>query len=175
MIVGIEVSDITSPNNKRDIIIGMNTTLNDVRGIGLPFVKKIETLHPITLGAVLSFEFDDSRQVHMLICHDLGQYGWKNADHFVRFGMDFLWHTEPAREYSIVQIGTGRVGHRDRADPVAIRTAMTNSFLPVTLFVFNPEKSRVIHVALPELKPFRAWSPTHGVEDIRYAAQQRPK
>ena len=170
MIVDVEVGDITAPENPRDIIIGMNATLSDVTGIGLPFVRKITTLYPITLGSVLSFEFDTSRHVHMLICHDIGAGGWKNAPQFVRFGMDFLWHTEQTRKYSIVQIGTGRVGYRDGADNGAIRTAIANSFLPVVLFVYDAKKRMPAHAALAPLKPFRAWTPTHGVEEIHYAA-----
>ena len=168
MITDITVGDITSPDNKRDIIIGMNSTLNDVTGIGLRFVKKISTIHPITLGSVLSFEFDKTRNVHMLICHHIGEDGWKHTDNFVRFGMDFLWHTEPNRKYSIVQVGTGRVGRRDGADVIAIRTAIATSFLPVTVFVFDAEKRAAARATAPMLKPFRAWSPEHGTENIRH-------
>ena len=106
----------------------------------------------------------------MLICHDIGAGGWKNAPQFVRFGMDFLWHTEQTRKYSIVQIGTGRVGYRDGADNGAIRTAIANSFLPVVLFVYDAKKRMPAHAALAPLKPFRAWTPTHGVEEIHCVA-----
>lgn len=41
MIVGSEAGDILSPANHRDIIIGMNTSLGEVNGIGRPFVRNI--------------------------------------------------------------------------------------------------------------------------------------
>jgi len=169
MINDIKVGDITSPENRADIIIGMNTKLQDVTGIGLPFVKKINALHPIDLGSVLSFKFDDDRNVHMIICHRLGDNGgWKDADMHVRFGMDYLWHTERnGRKFSTVQIGTGRVGVRDGADPVCIRTAMATSHLPVTLFVFNPRETvaAVIELERP-MTAYRAWHPVHGEERL---------
>lgn len=49
MITAIKVGDITSPANPKHIIIGMNSKLNDVTGIGRPFVNKIHTAQPIKL------------------------------------------------------------------------------------------------------------------------------
>lgn len=168
MIINIEVGDITSRENHADIIIGMNSELKDVTGIGLPFVKKINALHPIDLGSVLSFKLDNDRNVHMIICHHLGKGGWKDADMHVRFGMDYLWHTERnGRKFSIVKVGTGRVGVRDGADPIRIHTAMATSHLPVTLFVYNPRETVAAHVALERpLVAYRAWHPVLGEERI---------
>ena len=168
MIKNIVVGDITSPANPYDIIIGMNSTLSDVTGIGLPFVQKIAAIHPIVPGSVLSFEFTPERHVHMVICHDIGETGWIYADRYVRFGMDYLWHTERGRCYSIVQIGTGRVGKRDGADPAAIRSAMAASYLPVDLDGYDPGARQVVDAAVvhPPLRAFRAWHPTYGEERI---------
>lgn len=169
MITNIVSGDITSPKNNADIIIGMNVTLNDVTGIGLPFVRRVTTPHPLTLGGVMSFRYSgvQGRQIHMLLCHAIGGRRWHDADRYVRFGMDFLWHIEPERKYSIVRIGTGRVGLRDGADAVAIHTAMSNSYLPVVLYLYNQETKTPAHAA--ELIPFRSWTPKHGAEEVRVA------
>ncbi len=180
MIRDIKVGDITNPANKADIIIGMNTTLSDVLGIGRPFTDKIATIHPIVRGSVLSFEFTPERNLHMIICHDIGAGGWNAADMQVRYGMDYLWHSEAIqqggldylligtqRRYSIVQIGTGRVGKRDGADPAAIRSAMAASFLPVDLYVYDPGAREAVETAsVVPLRPYRAWHPIHGEERI---------
>jgi len=167
MIKNIKVGDITSSRNHADIIIGMNSSLSDVSGIGIPFVKKIQTVHPITLGSVLSFEFSSTRNLHMIVCHHLGDGGWIGADEHIRFGMDYLWHTEGAkRRFSIVQIGTGRVGARDGASHIEIRTAIATSFLLVDLYVYAPEKeTATAHVAqVAPLRAYRAWHPVFGQE-----------
>lgn len=168
MIRDIKVGDITSPSNQADIIIGMNSTLSDVTGIGLPFVKQIAAIHPIVRGSVLSFTFTPERNLHMLICHGFGMVGWSNAEMHVRFGMDYLWHTDGGRQYSIVQIGTGRVGKRDGADTAAIRSAIATSFLPVDLYVYDSAVRQVVEntMAQPPLRAFRAWHPTYGEERI---------
>lgn len=167
MIKNIVVGDITRPTNSADIIIGMNSTLSDVLGIGRRFVDKIAAIHPIVRGSVLSFEFTPERHLHMIICHDIGEAGWIDADREVRFGMDYLWHTERARRYSIVQIGTGRVGRRDGADPAAIRSAMAASFLPVDLYVYDPGVHEAVATAhQAPLRAFRAWHPVLGEERI---------
>ncbi len=168
MIRDIKVGDITSPSNPADVIIGMNSTLSDVTGIGLPFVKQIAAIHPIVRGSVLSFRFTPERNLHMIVCHAIDDGGWVNADMHVRFGMDYLWHTEAMRQYSIVQIGTGRVGRRDGADDIAIRSAMANSFLPVDLYVYDPAVHQVIANAMAQqpLRAYRAWHPIHGEERI---------
>lgn len=168
MIKEIIVGDITSKDNRADIIIGMNSQLHDVTGIGTPFVNKVKTAHPIDLGGVLSFKFDEGRHVHMIICHHLGKDGWIGAEMHVRFGLDYLWKTEGnRRKFSIVQVGTGRVGTRDGADPVSIRTAMATSFLQVKLFIHNPLETKAAHVSLKRpMVAYRAWHPTMGEERL---------
>ncbi len=177
MIRHIVPGDITDPRNKADIIIGMNSALNDVTGIGLPFVKQSIPTRAIQLGSVISFNFDTNRKLHMLICHHLGEGGWAGADRHVRFGLDYLEHLahmdeEPPveRDYSIVHIGTGRVGIRDGADKVAIHRAIADSHLTVDLFVYKkPEEAAVVSMRTP-LVPFRAWSPNFGEERMSLAA-----
>ncbi|TXH01058.1 MAG: hypothetical protein E6R05_06155 [Candidatus Moraniibacteriota bacterium] len=167
MINDIVVGDITRPTNPADVIIGMNSTLSDVLGIGRPFVKKVAAIHPIVRGSVLSFKFTPERHLHMIICHDIGEGGWVGADQQVRFGMDYLWHTDGSRRYSIVQIGTGRVGKRDGADPTAIRSAIAASFLPVNLYVYDPGAREAVEAAVQApLRAFRAWHPVLGEERI---------
>ncbi len=173
MIIGHETGDITSPNNRRDIIIGMNTNLGDVKGIGLHFARNLKLTHPLTLGGVLSFKYDEGRHLHMLVCHELGGGGWKNAERYVRFGLDYLWHSEivekfTTREFSIVEIGTGRVGMRDGANAPLIHQAMTFSHLELTLFVNFNNVGRVAGadaIVVP-LRAYRAWTPQHGEERL---------
>ena len=173
MIQDIVSGDITAPENPADIIIGMNSQLSDVTGIGRPFVNKLKTKHPIELGCVLSFEFDDERQLHMIICHHLGNGGWMGSDMHVRFGLDYLWQKpgHALRKFSIVKIGSGRVGQRDGANPAAILTSMTNSFLPVTLYLFNKrlQEEGVVAMKKPPLRALRVWHPNHG-EEVPLAA-----
>ncbi|MAZ56616.1 hypothetical protein CL653_02400 [bacterium] len=168
MIKDIKVGDITSPENPAHIIIGMNSQLNDVTGIGRPFANKIRTAHPIKLGSVLSFKFDATRNLHMLICHHLGKNGWAGSDMHVRYGMDYLWQTEKHTEvFSIVAIGTGRIGVRDDADAVAIRTAMANSYLPADLFIYQKPEMAVMHDEAPvPLHVYRHFHPIYGEERI---------
>jgi hypothetical protein len=162
----IRVGDITAPIHVADIIIGMNADLDDVRGIGREFVKNVIPARALKLGSVVSFDFGDGRDLHMIICHKLGKGGWVNADRHVRFGLDYLEHTRAiGKTYSIVQIGTGRIGIRDHADPVAILSAMATSFLPVTLFVNDLELDQMpadLGEQRPVLRPFRAWVPHEG-------------
>jgi hypothetical protein len=174
MITDIVYGDITSPKNPADIIIGMNNTLKDVTGIGRPYLERIAAAHPIKLGSVISFKFDseDQRKIHMLICHKLGLGGWNEADRFVRFGLDYLDHTElNNKKFSIVNIGTGRVGKRDGARPADILTSITNSFLPLTLYIWDrPEQEAAADsIALP-LVPYRMWNMETGEESIRLVA-----
>ena len=168
MITAIKVGDITSPANPKHIIIGMNSQLNDVTGIGRPFVNKIRTAHPIKLGSVLSFEFDDTRDLHMLICHHLGADGWADSDRHVRYGMDYLWQTEKHTEaFSIVAIGTGRIGIRDGADAVAIQAAMANSYLPADLFIYpEPERVTKQDEFFVPLRAYRHFHPIFGEERL---------
>ena len=107
MIKNIRVGNILSPENDSDIIIGMNLQFKDVLGIGKPFVDRIVRTRDLRLGSVISFEHDDERELHMLVCHRIGKCGWKDAEQFVRYGMDYLWQKRPDRKYSIVNIGTG--------------------------------------------------------------------
>jgi hypothetical protein len=168
MIEHIRIGDITSSDNPSHIIIGMNSQLQDVLGIGMPFVDKIETAHPIKLGSVLSFKFDGTRNLHMLICHHLGRDGWVGADMHVRYGMDYLWQTEEwGKSFSIVQIGTGRVGTRDGANAVAIRTAMATSHLPVNLYIYRKPEGVAESNAVPvPLTAYRHFHPVYGEERL---------
>jgi hypothetical protein len=78
--------------------------------------------------------------------------------------MDYLWQTEKqSRQFSIVEIGTGRIGKRDGADPISIRTAMANSYLPATLFIHNPRELEPVHevLSLP-LVAYRSWNARQG-------------
>ena len=129
-----------------------------------------------------SFEFTPERNVHMIICHAIGEGGWVHADRYVRYGLDYLWQTEAAqharggldylmvgtqRRYSIVQIGTGRVGKRDGADHALIRSAIADSYLPVDLYVYDPALRQLVEQAQqPPIRAFRAWHPVHGEERI---------
>ena len=170
-IKSIRVGNILSPDNPTDIIIGMNAEFDDVTGIGKPFIDQIVKTRDVSLGSVITFDYDGSRQLHMLICHHLLKGGWDRADHYVRYGMDFLWNSDPNRDYSIVNIGTGRVGKRDNADHAAIRTAMSTSFLPVDLFVLNEsERPAAAMAQVIPLKPLRMWDMARGETDIRLAA-----
>ncbi len=166
MIEDILVGDITGSDNPRDIIIGMNTELQEVHGIGKPFVREIEAVYPLQLGSVLSFEFDDRRHLHMIVCHCLGRNGWSQSDRYVRFGMDYLWRRDgETRQFSIVKIGTGRIGKRDGADHAAIHTAMATSYLPVHLFLYEAGEAVAADIGLrmpTTLRAYRRWDMTHG-------------
>ena len=172
MIEDIIIGDITSPQNRRDIIIGMNTDLNDVTGIGLRFVKNLIPLKALEPGSVLTSDFDDQRKIHMLICHRLGPAYWYNADQHVRFGMDYLHYTNNSgRKYSIVQIGTGRIGQRDKADHAAIRKAMEESYLPVNLHILDIRSAEAISYAnRAPLVATAAWNHRHGPIPLQLAA-----
>lgn len=183
MIDNIRQADITLPNNPSDIIIAMNQTLSEVTGIGLSFVRQIKLSRPLVRGSVLSFEFTPARNVHVLICHKIGPNGWVDADKYVRFGMDFLWRNDAAllsdeggfdrpktaqpRRYSIVEIGTGRVGRRDGADHAAIRRAMEASHLHVDLYLYKPPaRDKTVSAIVTPLRPFQAYHPLYGMEHI---------
>ncbi len=166
MILNIIHGDITSPQNLSDIVIGMNSQLQDVTGIGLQFVRSMIPAEVIKLGTVISFDFDTNRKLHMIICHDLGKGGWNNSDRFVRFGLDYLYHLDnEGRTYSIVQVGTGRVGKRDGANPATILTAISTSFLPLDLYIFTPPEGESVRAELPVLTPLTAW--THMGGEVR--------
>ena len=172
MIKNILVGNILAPENKFDIVIGMNTAFDDVRGIGKPFVERINKTRKIRLGTVVTFDYDGRRELHMIVCHRLGKGGWKNAEQYVRFGMDYLWKSDPVSKYSIVNIGTGRVGIRDGADHAAIRSAIASSFLPVDLYILN-ERERIPAEATATVMPFkpiRMWDMEAGEVPIQAAA-----
>ena len=166
MITRITEGDILKPQNRADIIIGMNAELQEVTGIGLPFAWQIRREAPIPLGTVFSFELDENRQLHLLVCHHIGEGGWVNADKYVRFGLDYLWQSEPhSKQFSAVQIGTGRSGMRDGADFPSIHTAMATSHLPLELFIYKPlERVAVESRATPPrtLTAFRSWNIREG-------------
>lgn len=172
MIENIIPGDITHPSNPCDIIIGMNTALDDVRGIAFPFLRHVIPAAALELGSVISFNFDDARKLHMIVCHSLDARMWDKADMYVRFGMDYLQHLNDSnRRYSIVQIGTGRVGLRDHADHAAIRTAMTTSFLPVDLYIYHPDARVAAASALAKpARPLSAWTMAEGSVPISMAA-----
>lgn len=171
MIRNIIPGDITSPENRCDIIIGMNSQLQDVTGIGRRFVQDAVPQKALGLGSVITYDFDATRKLHMIICHDLGIGGWRKADKYVRFGLDYLDHLNAAcREHSIVQIGTGRIGKKDGADHTAILTAITGSHLLVDLYVYDPPKARVANADVIELRPVSAWSPHYGDIPVDMAA-----
>lgn len=168
MIKSIVPGDITARTNVSDIIIGMNTNLDEVTGIGLPFTWRIKEKTPFALGTVISFELDMRRHLHMIICHQIGDHGWRDAEKYVRLGLDYLWQKEgDARYFSIVEIGTGRIGKRDGADATAIRSAIANAWLPVELFVFDsPTPVALEAVAPKELRAYRCWDQFAGERKI---------
>ena len=158
MIRKIVVGDILDPRNTSDIIIGMNTELDEVTGIGLPFVRNTIPEIALDLGSVITFKFDAYRRLHMLICHRLGLGGWERAEDHIRYGLDYLNHYRTDdREFSIVQIGCGQVGTRDRAPCEQIFRAMATSSLPVDLYVYEGASMAAPQEREP-LKPLQAFA-----------------
>jgi hypothetical protein len=110
----------------------------------------------------------------MIICHHLGEGGWEGAERHVRFGLDYLEHLDHMEEvaglnrtYSIVRIGTGRVGTRDGADHMCLHQAMADSHLILDLYVYErPQLAEDVSAKIVPLRPFRAWSPNFGEEAI---------
>ena len=172
MIKDIKVGNILDCSNRSNIIIGMNTEFSDVRGIGKPFVERISKTRTIRLGTVVTFNYDNDRELHMIVCHTLGRGLWSNAEQYVRYGMDYLWNCDRESNYSIVNIGTGRVGMRDGADHASIRGAIASSYLPVDLFILNePERIAAEATArIIPLAPLRMWDMQEGQVPIRAAA-----
>jgi hypothetical protein len=172
MIQDVIPGDITNwCHNKRDIIIGMNDSFIDVYGIGKPFVANLRDDLELPLGSVLNFNFGTRGQkLHMILCHKLGQSGWKNAEQHVRFALDFLHHhNDTDRKYSIVQIGKGRIGKRDGADYPAIHRSIADSYLPLNLFVFDAVPiHEVVSAAIP-LRALSAWVPMTGARMLEAA------
>jgi len=162
MIQKIEVGDITLPKFG-DIIIAMNSTCDEASAIGRPFISPLKNGQRMTLGSVLTFEFDPEkdRYLHMLICHTIGIGGWRDAENYIRFGLDYLWHKDPRREYAIVEIGTGDVGTRDGADEAKIRTSMDQSLLKLTLVKFSDRVMQEMSKEHP-LRLLRCWDVIGG-------------
>lgn len=150
----------------------MNKSLKDVRGIGREALANITHAFDLSLGSVITFPYDARRNLHMIICHSLGKDGWVDAEKYVRFGLDFLWQQAEPRKYSIVEIGTGRVGLRDGADSAAIHTAIATSYLPVLQFIVEPDdvvtKSDVLE--LFPAPPSRVWDRQRGEMQLDWAA-----
>lgn len=174
MIIKNIIGDIFDPKNQSDIVIAMNRTLDEPTALAARFTTKLKfnLKNPLPLGSVLSFNFDTERRLHMLICHEIGKGGWEKADKFIRFGMDYLDHNkEPDQKFSVVQIGTGPIGLRDGADLSAIMTAISTSFLPVTLYL--REEAMVMTAGAKRaplsLVAYAAWTPHHGYEEIPVA------
>jgi hypothetical protein len=166
MILDILEGDILANANKSDVIIGMNSQLGEVSGIGLPFTWQIQHNKPLILGTVFSFELDVNRNLHMITCHHLGKDGWQAADKYIRFGMDYLWHREGHRSFSMVKIGTGHIGKRDGADVPAIISAIANSHLAVTLYNYRPSEHTMAEAKVvpkpSELVAYRSWNFKEG-------------
>ncbi len=171
MIGDIRHGDITSHENKADIIIGMNTRCAEASAIGRTVLVGKILSRELELGDVVTFKFDEHRNLHLLICHELGRGGWQGAERFVRCGLDYLWqrHREKQR-FSIVRIGTGPVGIRDGADASAIHTAMADSYLPVTLYIWDGEGVEARVAQFPPLTPSRTWNFSKGEREIRLAS-----
>ncbi len=171
MIADIHHGDITAPSNKLDIIIGMNTRLAEASAIGRRVLINKSLTRELGLGDVITFKFDENRNLHMLICHYLVVGGWLNADRFVRFGLDYLWQRSPAAtHFSIVRIGTGKVGIRDGADASAVHTAMADSWAPLHLYIWDGEHIEARVAQIRPLKLLRTWSIAEGEREIRVAA-----
>jgi hypothetical protein len=167
MLRDFTIGDITDPANQSDIIIGMNPKLSEASAIGRPFVKNTSVISQMKLGSVLTFRFDKKRLLHMLICHHIGRGGWKDADKYVRYSLDYLWQQHGGRSYSIVQIGKGPIGQRDGADISAIRTAMTTSFLEMDLYILPDYLEKRVGVSEIPIIPFRVWDMKKGEREIR--------
>lgn len=173
MILSIVPGDVLAKTNSDDVIIGMNSKLGEVAGIGLRFTWQIQHNKPLPPGTVYSFELDASRKLHMIICHHLGEGGWEDSEKYIRFGMDYLWHSEPKdRKFSMVQVGTGHIGKRDGAPVAAIIDAISTSHLPVTLYVYQPPERVAVEarqfVTRPPLVAYRSWSRESG--ELKMAA-----
>jgi len=166
----IKIGDITGHENEDHIIIAMNRTLSEPTPLAAPYVLKLKygLNNPLELGSVLSFPFTGKRTLHMIVCHEIGFGGWKNADKYLRFGLDFLDHHKNQNdEFSIVEVGTGPIGTRDGADAAALKTAIATSFLPVTLFVKEKARSFAVAARIQPLNvvPYRIWNPNRGIQN----------
>jgi hypothetical protein len=165
VIIETVAGDIESPDNPRDPIIGMNPTLSERTPFALSVSNRHKIVTPVEMGSVLSFDYRDGRKVHMLVCHEIGQGGWKDAGKYVRWCLDYLWYTAPERQYSVVHIGTGRIGKRDGADGAAIMTALAQSHLEMVLYQ-KPKSEEVVGQQavrpVAVIHAFRLWQPSKG-------------
>ncbi|MEI8337676.1 MAG: hypothetical protein WCF92_00840 [bacterium] len=165
MIKNILCGDVTALTNPpKDIIIGMNSELGDLSALGCQiFRDQLPRSELIDLGTVLSFRYDKERMVHAIICHHLGNGGWRNANNYVRVALDHLWLTCGYRQFGIVQIGKGRVGIRDGANSIQITEAIASSYLHVDLYIHDDQvaveeqeaSGRVLHF-------LEGWNQTKG-------------
>lgn len=166
MILNISPNDITTlnPEEPSDIIVGMNTTLEELDSILLPKQWQAEQKYPLPLGSVLSFKLDRKRFLHMIICHTLQKSGWSDADKYIRIGMDYLWLRHRGnRDFSVVQIGAGRIGSVGGADVNKIRAAMAASFLPATLFIKDSDRpANIREISSRQLVKPEMWTPLTG-------------
>lgn len=155
---------ILKADEPSDIIIGMNNELKALDSILLPQLWKSEQKYPLPLGSVLSFRLDRMRYLHMLICHSLGKNGWVDADKYIRVGLDYLWYKHREnRDFSIVQIGAGRIGTTGGAEVTKIRTAISASFLPVTQYIKDSGRPADIRsIKSGQLSKPEVWSPLTG-------------
>lgn len=155
MILQEKHGDITYlvDNPYGDIIIAMNTELKELTRLGRRFVGG-SISGPVEKGSVLTFKYDELRRIHMIVIHDLEPNGWDGAEEYLRYGLDDLWkeaqEEDRDREFSIVQIGKGPVGRKYGADPIALRKAMEDSHLNMTLFI-QDEKAPVAAAVRPKL------------------------
>lgn len=166
MIIGHQVGDIAAPQNHRDIIIAMNTSLAEPSKLSKSFVSdKYLTDGELELGTVLTYTFSgkgkNERLLHMVICHRIGVGGWQDTEKYLRFGLDYLWFTARNRKYSIVTIGEGRVGLRDGANIAAISRAIADSNLQMVQFQ-QGDAETVLALAIQKARPVMAWVPQFG-------------
>lgn len=161
----------TTDNPFGDIIIGMNTELRELSELARNFVGGSIT-GPVEKGSVLTFKYDGLRRIHMIIIHDLNPKGWEDGPKYLRLGLDLLWMQSQkerggefmdGREFSIVQIGNGKVGKKYNANVFELEKAMHNSFLPLTLYTdkstaaaaaaavapFNPNLLELVSTIMP--------------------------
>lgn len=173
-IVKIYPRDIFDPRNRLDIVVGMNTTFAEASSLSLSVLEKRTLTQELELGDVITFDFNNRsmQKLHLIICSRIGSGGWKNADQYVRWGLDYLWRRSNfTQEFSIVQIGTGQVGQRDGADAAAIHTAMALSFVPTHLYVLDEVVASVATnvIAMPS-RPIRIWNMHRGEKKIPMVA-----
>lgn len=74
----------------------------------------------------------------------------------------------------MVKVGTGRIGQRDGADVPQIMSAIANSHLAVTLYVYKPEEPEFVEaraaLVRPPLVAYRSWNFEEGEVPLPMAA-----